>query len=70
VKGGPDVLPAVRKLLTDKSTPACRRAIEIVAWQGDVASLDKLQAMLQTNVADSELLSWAINKIKSLRPSI
>ena len=70
VKGGPDVLPAVRKLLTDKSTPACRRAIEIVAWQGDVASLDKLQAMLQTNVADSELVSWAINKIKSLRPSI
>jgi hypothetical protein len=47
-----------------------RRAIEIVAWQGDVASVDILRAMRTTNPAESILVTWAIAKIESLHPGI
>jgi glycerophosphoryl diester phosphodiesterase len=70
VKGGPGVLSDVRKVLIDKNSQVRRRAIEIVAWQGDVAALDILRAMLKTDAAESVLLTWAISKIESLHPKI
>jgi glycerophosphoryl diester phosphodiesterase/HEAT repeat protein len=70
IKGGPGVLPDVRKLLGDENAHVRRRAIEIVAWQGDVASLDVLKAMQTTNAAKSALVTWAIAKIENLHPGI
>jgi glycerophosphoryl diester phosphodiesterase len=70
VKGGPGVLSDVRKVLGDEDAHVRRRAIEIVAWQGDVASLDILRAMRTTNTAESILVTWAIAKIESLHPGI
>ena len=70
IKGGPGVLPDVRKLLGDENAHVRRRAIEIVAWQGDVASLDVLKAMQTTNAAKSALVTWAIAKIESLHSGI
>jgi glycerophosphoryl diester phosphodiesterase/HEAT repeat protein len=70
IKGGPGVLPDVRKLLSDENAHVRRRAIEIVAWQGDVASLDVLKAMQTTNAAKSALVTWAIAKIESLHAGI
>ena len=70
IKGGPAVLPEVRKLLGDENAHLRRRAIEIVAWQGDAGSLDVLTAMQTTNAANSDLVTWAIAKIKSLHAGI
>jgi glycerophosphoryl diester phosphodiesterase len=70
IKGGPGVLPDVRKVLGDENTHVRRRAIEIVAWQGDVASLDMLRAMRTTDAAESILISWAIAKIENLHPKL
>ena len=70
VKGGPGVLPDVRKVLGDEDAQVRRRAIEIVAWQGDVASVDILRAMRTSNPAESILVTWAIAKIESLHPGI
>jgi HEAT repeat protein len=70
IKGGPGVLPDVRKVLGDENTHVRRRAIEIVAWQGDIASLDVLKAMQTTDAAKSALVTWAIAKIESLHPGI
>jgi len=70
VKGGPAVLSEVRKVLVDKNAEVRRRAIEIVAWQGDVTSLDILRALPKTNAAESTLITWAVAKIESLHPRI
>jgi HEAT repeat protein len=70
VKGGPGVLADVRKALADENVQVRRRAIEIVAWQGDVASLDMLRAMRTTDAAESILISWAIAKIENLHPKL
>lgn len=70
VKGGPGVLAEVRKVLTDENVEARRRAIEIVAWQGDVSSLEILRAMQKSDLRDSALILWAISKIESLHPKI
>jgi glycerophosphoryl diester phosphodiesterase/HEAT repeat protein len=70
VKGGPGVLPDVRKALADENAQVRRRAIEIVAWQGDLASLDILRGMPKTGGAESALVPWAIAKIESLHPKI
>ena len=70
VKGGPGVLPDVRKALADENAQVRRRAIEIVAWQGDLASLDILREMPKTGGAESALVPWAIAKIESLHPKI
>jgi glycerophosphoryl diester phosphodiesterase len=68
VKGGPAVLPAVRKVLGDEDAQVRRRAIEIVAWQGDLASVGILRAMRTRDTAESTLVTWAIAKIESLHP--
>ena len=70
VKGGPGVLPDVRKVLGDEDAQVRRRAIEIVAWQGDLASVGILRAMRTGNTDESILVTWAIAKIESLHPGI
>ena len=64
------VVPAVRKALTDPNRQVRKRAIEIVAWQGDVESFEILQSMRASDVADTDLLKWAIEKIYSLHPEL
>jgi HEAT repeat protein len=67
VQGGPAVLPDVRKALSSSNAEIRSRAIRIVAWQGDAASLTTLQTMPAT---DSVLAEWAVEKIKSLHPEL
>ncbi|WP_263356202.1 glycerophosphodiester phosphodiesterase family protein [Acidicapsa ligni] len=66
VKAGPMVLPEVRKALDSDNSAVRRRAIHIVAWQGDTKSLDKLRAIHATGGPDAELSSWAITTIENL----
>jgi len=70
VKGGPDVLPAVRKALDSDDAKVRERAIRIVAWQGDSGSLERLRAMQAMKGPDAELAAWAIDKIESLHPKL
>ncbi len=68
VNAGPAVLPEVRKALRDDNEAIRKRAISIVAWQGDAESLETLRAMRKTDSADSSLEDWAIQKIESFHP--
>jgi glycerophosphoryl diester phosphodiesterase len=70
VQAGPAVLPDVRKALGREDVAVRRRAIRIVAWQGDTGSLERLKAMLKTDAQDADLLSWAIGKVESLHPAM
>ena len=70
VKAGPGVLPAVRSALDSQASSVRERAIRIVAWQGDTASLDKLHAIQSKGGADAEEAAWAIETIESLRPRL
>jgi hypothetical protein len=70
IKGGPGVLPEVRKLLSDVYAHVPRRAIKIVASQEDVASLDVWKVMPTTKAAKSARVTWAIPKIESLHAGI
>jgi glycerophosphoryl diester phosphodiesterase/HEAT repeat protein len=67
VQAGPAVLPDVRKALGSEKPSVRERAIQIVAWQGDTESLEILRTMLKTDEPDADLVSWAIEKIESLR---
>jgi glycerophosphoryl diester phosphodiesterase/HEAT repeat protein len=69
VKATPAVLPEVRKALDSENKEVCRRAMRIVAWQGDTESVAKLQSIEQADVADAALAAWAIEKIQSLHPN-
>jgi hypothetical protein len=46
------------------------RAIRIVAWQGDAKSLGTLRALQNTDIADADLIAWAIVKIASLHSAL
>ena len=70
VKAGPGVLPAVRSALDSQASSVRERAIRIVAWQGDTASLDKLHAIQSKGGAGAEEAAWAIETIESLRPRL
>ena len=67
---GPAVLPAVRKALDSNSRAARTRAMHILAWQGDLGSLDKLHSMQAAGGPDADLAAWAIARIESLHPSL
>jgi len=65
VKGDERVLPAVRQALKD---PAKRtRAICILAWHGDAASISPLEEIAHSKGPDEELASWALVKIRMLQ---
>jgi glycerophosphoryl diester phosphodiesterase/HEAT repeat protein len=66
VQGGPGVLPEVRKALDSKDAEVRKRAIHVLAWQGDTQSLAVLQAMRKSDSSNDDLIAWAIDKIDSL----
>jgi glycerophosphoryl diester phosphodiesterase/HEAT repeat protein len=70
VQAGPSDLPAVRGALDSPNAAIKQRAIQIVAWQGDAAALQKLRAMQQADPKDVELVTWAIDKIETLHPKL
>jgi glycerophosphoryl diester phosphodiesterase len=70
VQGGPGVLPDVRKSLGSDNAELRRRAIRVVAWQSDAASLGTLRAMQGTDKANAALIAWAIDKIQTLHPAM
>jgi glycerophosphoryl diester phosphodiesterase len=69
VKAGPAVLPQVRAALGSQNTAVRRRAIRIVAWQGDLDALQTLRGIQSRNPGDAEL-AWAIQKIQLLHPKL
>ena len=70
VQGGPSVLPPVREALGSQNQSVKTRAIQIVAWQGDLGSLQSLRTIQQTDPQNAELATWAIEKIESLHPKL
>jgi glycerophosphoryl diester phosphodiesterase len=70
VQGGPAVLPEVRKALDSQSEEVRARAVRIVAWQGDTESLATLRTLHNTDTANADLISWAIDKIRTLHSAL
>ena len=70
VEGGAAVLPQVREAIQNKNAEVRRRAIHIVAWQGDRDALDALHSVEKTNPEDANLAAWAVEKIDSLHPQL
>ena len=70
IQAGSSVLPVVREALGSPNAAIKARAIRIVAWQGDMGSLERLRGIQETNPADAELASWAIGKIEMLHPKL
>ena len=68
IHAGAGVLPQVRMELHSEDPAVRRRAMQIVAWQGDAASLTVLHAIQAEQGLDAEVAAWAIEKIKSLQP--
>lgn len=68
VQAGPAVLPQVREGLRSEDKTIRRRAIQIVALQGDVDALTTLQRMRSADSEDTALIGWAIQKIELLHP--
>jgi glycerophosphoryl diester phosphodiesterase len=69
MKAGPAVLPRVRMVLQSNAGTQ-QRAIHIVAWQGDTASIDVLRAIQASGGANAPLAGWAIEIIRDLHPSL
>jgi glycerophosphoryl diester phosphodiesterase len=65
---GPSVLPGVRAVLQSANAAARMRAVHILAWQADKASLAALQAIADGQSSDAALAAWAVEKIKNLHP--
>jgi glycerophosphoryl diester phosphodiesterase/HEAT repeat protein len=63
---GPRVLPAIRAALQSSNVAARMRAMHILAWQADQASLGALQMIAASKSSDAALAAWAIAKIKNL----
>ncbi len=67
VKAGPAVLPQMRAALRNEGI-AQQRAIRIVAWQGDAASLEELRTIEAAHGVNAALAAWAIATIGRLHP--
>jgi glycerophosphoryl diester phosphodiesterase len=59
----------VREGLNSQNSAVRERAIRIVAWQGDVDALPALR-VIQRRGKDAELVTWAIDKIEALHPTL
>jgi glycerophosphoryl diester phosphodiesterase len=70
VQAGPAVLPELHEALLSQNVEVRRRAIRIVAWQGDLEAVQTLRRMPKTDSGDAELLAWAIQKIQLLHPKL
>ncbi len=70
VKGGAEVLPAVRDAIHSASPAVLARLIRVLAWQGDGQSLSMLRDLRHSSSASqSDLIDWAIHKIEMLSPN-
>jgi len=67
IHAGAGVLPQVREDLHSEDPAVRRRAMQILAWQGDSFSLNTLRAMQTAQGPDAEVAAWAIAKIESLQ---
>jgi glycerophosphoryl diester phosphodiesterase len=65
VKGDERVLPAVRNAL--KNPYATIRAIRILAWHGDAASVPALERIVHDGGSTAALASWAVAKIRMVQ---
>ena len=65
-----EIWPQVRKALESERSSTRERAIRIVAWQGDVNSLDQLRTIQAMHGPDADLALWAITKINSCHPKM
>jgi glycerophosphoryl diester phosphodiesterase len=70
VQGGPSVLPAVREALCSQNERVRARAIQIVAWQGDLGSMQSLRTIQETDAQNAELATWAMQKIETQHPKL
>jgi glycerophosphoryl diester phosphodiesterase/HEAT repeat protein len=70
VQAGPAVLPRVREALLSQNVEVRRRAIRILAWQGDLDAVQKLRRLQERDSGDAELLGWAIQKIQLIHPKL
>lgn len=70
VKAGASVLPEVRKALGSENEAIRIRAIQIVAWQGDTGSLERLRTMQTMKGPDADLAKWAIVTIENLHSQL
>jgi glycerophosphoryl diester phosphodiesterase len=70
VQAGPAVLPEVRKALATEHAELRERVIRILAWQGDVQSLEALRSLQKTDPTNAALVAWAIEKIELLYPAL
>jgi len=68
VKAGSAVLPAVRQALDSPDAAVRARAIRILAWQGDAASLARLRNLSAASGPDRDISGWAVARIESLHP--
>ncbi len=68
IQAGPAVLPAVRAALQQASPRVQARALRVVAWQRDTASLCMLRRLETTDPTLAAEAAWAIAKIESLHP--
>jgi glycerophosphoryl diester phosphodiesterase len=67
-KAGPAVLASVRNVMKSGDASVRRRAIHILAWQGDSGAIEELESVQKMNGPDAELAGWAIDRIRLLHP--
>jgi hypothetical protein len=68
VKAGSAVLPTVRQALDSADATVRARAIRILAWQGDTASLARMRNLSEASGPDRDISGWAVARIESLHP--
>jgi glycerophosphoryl diester phosphodiesterase len=69
MKAGPAILSQIRSTLQNEGA-AQQHAIHIVAWQGDLASLETLRKIQSSGSANAALAGWAIDTIHNLHPAL
>ena len=65
VKGGAQMLPAVRCELPESRGELRQRLIQIVAWQADDSALPILKQMEKSDPSNRELIGWAVSTIET-----
>jgi glycerophosphoryl diester phosphodiesterase len=65
---GPKALPAIRAALPSAAPATRQRLIRILAFGTDPAALPVLESLQQSDPADHDLITWAMDKIDSLHP--
>ena len=69
VEAGPEVLPAIRRVLLKSDGVTRKRLIAVLAWQADDQAIPLLRELENSAPAERESIRWAIAKIQSLQAS-